>query len=105
MSDPTHKLFLLTPISEEASGDAKDDPGIGWCLSCCQGHPPPNRGALMHLNGFENLPQLVSSGSLISFREIVNDIVGWPESSDQEMSDSAIEIEGRGESPDAPNRR
>ena len=48
MSDPTHKLFVLTPISEEASGDAKNDPGFGWLPFVGQGRsPPPNRRALM----------------------------------------------------------
>lgn len=33
----------------------------------------------MQLNGFEDLEQLVSSASLVSFIELVNDIVSWPE--------------------------
>jgi hypothetical protein len=31
----------------------------------------------MQLNGFEDLEQLVSSASLVSFIELVNDIVSW----------------------------
>ena len=38
--------------------------------------PPPNRGALMHLNGFEDLEQLVASPNLASFNELVEKIAG-----------------------------
>ena len=37
--------------------------------------PPLNRGALMHLNGFEDLEQLVASSSISSFNDLVNEIV------------------------------
>ena len=34
--------------------------------------PPPNRGAQMHLNGFEDLEQLVSSENITDFIESVD---------------------------------
>ena len=35
----------------------------------------------MQLNGFEDLDQLVSSTGLVSFIELVDDILSWPETS------------------------
>ena len=35
----------------------------------------------MHLNGFEDLEQLVSSAGIVSFMELVDDILSWPETS------------------------
>lgn len=40
--------------------------------------PPPNRGALMQSNGFEDLEQLVASVNINVFIELVNEIVNLP---------------------------
>lgn len=36
----------------------------------------------MHLNGFEDLEQLVSSTGIVSFMELVDDILSWPETTE-----------------------
>jgi hypothetical protein len=35
----------------------------------------------VHINGFEDLEQLVSSTGIVSFMELVDYILGWPETS------------------------
>lgn len=37
--------------------------------------PPPKRGAPIHLNGFEDLEQLVASGTIPAFIDLVDDII------------------------------
>ena len=98
MSDPARKLFV-SQVFEHSPGSVTSDiflllqekrrrgtPRVTLVLVGCLSWarvipPPPNRGALMHLNGFEDLEQLVSSAGIVSFMELVDDILSWPETS------------------------
>ena len=88
MSEPTRKLFVSqvlniflaqSPVTfscsykKKGTGDAQ---GWRWFCGWFQRHSsPPNRGAVMDLNDFEDLEQLVSSASVLSFNILVDDIL------------------------------
>lgn len=52
--------------------------------------PPPNRGALMRLNGFEDLEYLVASPSIASFNELVNQVLFSLDMRCERLSDESL---------------
>ena len=92
MSDPARKLFVSEVLNifltqslvtfscsykKKGTGDAQ---GWRWFCGWFQRHSsPPNGGALMQLNGFEDLEKLVASTGIASFIELVDHILSRPE--------------------------